>query len=211
MDVLNFFLCFMVVSLSVLSPFINADDICVKKTACRCEFSNGTGIDLKNSALPYFFKTHEYYAGEMDYTLYTFYFHPCFDVKPVIPASENGRFCDLLSGVYRTTTTMTLENATTNSYRLTQEICEYMGDSTRTIFSDDGRAITYLNGPSKITILLVCAQCDDKLQVESMEDPSHIFLNFFSRNACPIHLASPTRTASSTLLNILKFFFFQSF
>ncbi|KAI5646352.1 autophagy-related protein 27 domain-containing protein [Phthorimaea operculella] len=205
MDAFNYLLCFVILSLSVLSSSTNADDVCVQKTACSCEFANGTGIDLKNSAGSSFITTQMYEAEKngsgMDYKLSTYYFHPCFDVKPVVNGTmppENK--CNNALGIYRTANRMTLVNATTNSYQFIQEPCEWLGDSTQIVFSNDGRAITYRNGPSNTTVLLVCAQSEDKLQVESTAEPNNIILNFYTRNACPLQLESAGRSTGSTLL-----------
>lgn len=65
-------------------------DVCVKKSSCVCEFSNGTGIDLSLAVKSTFYTvdTYEINANESQYTFSTFFYHPCFDAlleanKPV--------------------------------------------------------------------------------------------------------------------------------
>jgi hypothetical protein len=60
-----------------------SEDICVKRTPCKCVFSNGTGIDLTPVAKAEFFAAQNFKQTKdgSEYELNKYYFHPCTDTK----------------------------------------------------------------------------------------------------------------------------------
>lgn len=61
---------------------IYGEDVCLKKSACVCEFSNGTGIDLSSASKSTFFsaQTFEVAPATNAIELSTYYYHPCYDI-----------------------------------------------------------------------------------------------------------------------------------
>lgn len=77
---------FIFICIIFLPASIYAQDVCVKKSSCICEFSNGTGIDLTPINKSTFF-TAQTFSSKMNGTqieLSTYYYHPCFDVTLMV-------------------------------------------------------------------------------------------------------------------------------
>ncbi|KAM3962055.1 uncharacterized protein ACR2FA_003948 isoform 1-T1 [Aphomia sociella] len=77
---------------------------------------------------------------------------------------------------------------------------EFLGESDKTYFSNDGRSITYDNDPSNNTILLICSQGDTRLHIYSLDDPHELILSFYSKDACLKQIEEAGRSLGSTLL-----------
>lgn len=72
---LGIFLCY-------LETIASTEDVCVKKGPCSCEFSNGTGIDLSPTANGFAMtQTYELKNEGSQYSLSTYYYHPCYDIQ----------------------------------------------------------------------------------------------------------------------------------
>ncbi|XP_049874858.1 uncharacterized protein LOC126372970 isoform X1 [Pectinophora gossypiella] len=209
---------FVFILLGVVSFSVKAQDVCVQKTACSCEFSNGTGIDLSESAKSSFFTTQIYELRENNtqYELATYYYHPCFDVLPKVNTTVPGSTCNIPLSICRHANIMKPDGNVTGTFKYVEGPYEYMGSSNFTKMSPDGHSIEFANGPSlgkdtnvSSIMLLVCAETDDRLDVYSAEDPRKIVLSFYSRNACLRQIDEVGRSTGSTLLII--FFSFVVF
>lgn len=75
---------------------VNAEDVCVKRSACSCVFPNGTGIDLSPSAKNSVYTSVNTYeskqnGSQLDMSVY--FYHPCYDVTlgadVVTPVANN--------------------------------------------------------------------------------------------------------------------------
>ncbi|KPI92600.1 Cation-dependent mannose-6-phosphate receptor [Papilio xuthus] len=199
----------MLIYFSLLYPLTHAD-VCVKKSSCVCEFSNGTGIDLSSAVKSTFYSvdTFETNADESQYSFSTYLYHPCFDALPITNKSVANNTCTTSLSLCRYKKNLTLNNAK-GTFVFDEGLYEYMGTSNNTEFSADGSSIIYNNGPSSTIVQLVCAEGENKLIVDSLGDPKNIVLRFYSRNACLAKIDEPGRSFGSTLLII--FFSFVVF
>ncbi|CAK1543060.1 unnamed protein product [Leptosia nina] len=193
---LGFLLC-----LSLIN-FARAQDVCVKKGPCTCEFSNGTGIDISPAAKATFYttQTFELKMSGAEYALSTYYYHPCFDIKPSVNSSKPGG-CDSPLSLCRHTDHFNF-NSTINGFVSDGGLYEKMGDTNTSAFSSDGKSIIYSNIPSSTIVMLVCAQTEGDLSVFSLLDPNKIVLAFYSRYACLQTIEESGRSLGSTLLII---------
>ncbi|KPJ06552.1 Cation-dependent mannose-6-phosphate receptor [Papilio machaon] len=199
----------MLIYFSFLYPLTRAD-VCVKKSSCVCEFSNGTGIDLSLAVKSTFYTvdTFEINANESQYTFSTYLYHPCFDALPITNKSAANNTCTTSLSLCRYDRTLTQSN-TTGTFVIDKGLYEYMGTSNNTEFSADGSSIIYHNGPSSTIVRLVCAEGENKLAVDSLSVPKNVVLAFYSRYACLTKIEEPGRSFGSTLLII--FFSFVVF
>lgn len=85
---------FIFICLSLLYTFSFAD-VCVKKSSCICEFSNGTGIDLSLAVKQEFYSAEIYEVknGGAQYALSTYSYHPCFDSLPTVNETAVNNTC----------------------------------------------------------------------------------------------------------------------
>ncbi|XP_045499546.1 uncharacterized protein LOC123697173 [Colias croceus] len=189
--------------LLVISNNVHTQDVCVKKGPCKCEFSNGTGIDLAAAAKATFYttQTFELQMGGAEYVLSTYYYHPCFDVTPSVNSSKPGTGCDSPLSLCRHVDRFNY-NITTNTYVADGGIYEKMGVTNLSDFSSDGKSIIYTNLPSSTIVMLVCAQSEGELNVYSLAEPNKIVLSFYTRHACLTLIEEIGRSLGSTLLII---------
>ncbi|XP_072931139.1 uncharacterized protein [Epargyreus clarus] len=184
-----------------------AQDVCVKKTPCSCEFPNGTGIDLSPIVAiekSTFYTTQSFESKDKDavYELSTYYYHPCVDVKPNVNSTSENDTCGVPLSICRHVNTMKLVNVTAGTYVKDSGTFNFLGQSNVSDFSADGRSIIYPNGPSSTVVMLVCSESANELHVLSLEEPNRIVLSFYSPYACMKQLEQPGRSLGSTLLII---------
>ncbi|XP_050668856.1 cation-dependent mannose-6-phosphate receptor-like [Leptidea sinapis] len=182
---------------------VSAQDVCVKKGPCSCEFSNGTGINLSPLANAAFYSTNTFdlKSEGTQYELSTYYYHPCIDAKPVVNSTKTTDSCGIPLAICRQVDTFNF-NKIISGYVTDGGIYEYMGSSNFSQFSSDGKSIIYMNPPSSTIVMLVCAQTDGELNVISLSDPQKIVLSFYSRYACLTQIEELSRSLGSTLLII---------
>ncbi|VVC94439.1 unnamed protein product [Leptidea sinapis] len=158
---------------------VSAQDVCVKKGPCSCEFSNGTGINLSPLANAAFYSTNTFdlKSEGTQYELSTYYYHPCIDAKPVVNSTKTTDTCGIPLAICRQVDTFNF-NKTISGYVTDGGIYEYMGSSNFSQFSSDGKSIIYMNPPSSTIVMLVCAQTDGELNVISLSDPQKIIEEF---------------------------------
>ncbi|KAM3962056.1 uncharacterized protein ACR2FA_003948 isoform 2-T2 [Aphomia sociella] len=193
-------LIYLIVLFAVELPLIRAEDVCVKRSSCSCVFPNGTGIDLTPTANISFYTavTYQEMQKGMHYRLSTYYFHPCRDFKLPINASDTNR-CNRQLAMCRHVYTFNNVDVKTNTFNSSDNY-EFLGESDKTYFSNDGRSITYDNDPSNNTILLICSQGDTRLHIYSLDDPHELILSFYSKDACLKQIEEAGRSLGSTLL-----------
>ncbi|XP_047507977.1 uncharacterized protein LOC125051595 [Pieris napi] len=200
MTTLNSMFRIVLICFSIISTIIGAQDVCVKKGPCTCEYSNGTGIDLSPAVKATFYttQTYELRMAGAEYALTTYFFHPCFDVTPSVNSTNPGG-CNSPLSLCRQTTHFNY-NATIQGFLSDGGLYEKMGDTNGSTFSADGKSIIYSNIPSSTIVMLVCAQSEGELNVFSLMDPNKIALAFYSRHACLKVIEESGRSLGSTLL-----------
>ncbi|XP_053608364.1 cation-dependent mannose-6-phosphate receptor-like [Plodia interpunctella] len=182
----------------IISSNVAEDVSCVQKSSCVCVFPNGTGIDLTPTVTTSFYKVvfNKLEMKDTQTKLYTYYYHPCYDVKPTFNATDT---CNKPLTLARQTSTFTFVSK--NMYNLSAPFCEYYGSSNKSSFSKDGLSLVYDNNPSDNVVMLMCSEKGkDNLAVYSTEEPDNIVLAFYSRHACLKTLEEPGRSLGSTLL-----------
>lgn len=191
------FLCF-----SFVIYLTKAADVCVKKSACVCEFSNGTGIDISTSNESTFYaaQTYEIKKEGAQILLTTYYFHPCVDILFKSNTTINNTCTDPLSVCRHVDTYEKLGNGS-ELFKKETTSYDFMGKTSVSQFSAEGDSIIYANGPSSTVVLLVCAETDGVLQIYSLVEPNKIVLTFYSKSACLKQIDSG-RSVGSTLLII---------
>ncbi|XP_061718131.1 uncharacterized protein LOC133525768 [Cydia pomonella] len=175
------------ITLLCVLPSVYCKDICVKKTPCRCEFPNGTYIDLTPSANNIAFKTLTSLTprSQDEATLTTYYYHPCHDITMNTLNTKDSitrNNCDKPSALCRHGSVW--NKTRPDTLIKFEEYYEYIGSSNDLEFAEDGSYIKYLNKPSQALVFLVCAESDDQLEIKDLSDPSSLELIFYSRNAC---------------------------
>ncbi|CAG9583161.1 unnamed protein product [Danaus chrysippus] len=194
---LGIFLCY-------LETIASTEDVCVKKGPCSCEFSNGTGIDLSPTATGFAMtQTYELKNDGSQYSLSTYYYHPCYDIQLKINTTKVIGTCGNPLSICRYTRNFDLQNATKDTFKIDDGNYEFMGSSNITQFGADGKSIIYFNGPSSTVVMLICAQTDNRLHIYSLEEPDKIVLAFYSRDACLKQIEELGPSLGTTLLIIL--------
>lgn len=194
--------------ISVYFTCINGQDVCVKKGPCSCVFANGTGIDLAPTSKSTTFFTATNFATKMEgkqYELSTYYYHPCVDMLPPVNKTTANDTCDKALAICRHVSTFQLVNVTANDFHMDNAgISSYLGSVNDSTFSANGNSIIYKNPPSETIVLLVCAETDDQLHIDSLAEPDKLLLKFYSRAACLKTITNPDegRSFGSTLLII---------
>ncbi|XP_063385214.1 uncharacterized protein LOC134671317 [Cydia fagiglandana] len=184
MDESAYFPRLVLITLLCMLPSIYCKDVCAKKTPCRCEFPNGTYIDLTPSAKNIPFKSLTSYElrSRGEARLNTFYYHPCHDIMMDIKDSPTWNTCDIASAVCWQYSLW--NNTLPDTLTKFQERYYYMGSSDYSELAEDGSYIKYRSQPSHTLVFLVCAESDDRLEIKDLSNPSTIELIFYSRNAC---------------------------
>ncbi|CAH2041490.1 unnamed protein product, partial [Iphiclides podalirius] len=131
-----------------------------------------------------------------------YFYHPCFDALPTTTEPAVNNTCTTSLSLCRYVRTMNKLNTTEDTFKIDSKIYEFMGTSNNTEFNSDGHSIIYHNGPSSTEVLLICAQVDGELQVNSTAEPNNVVLSFYSRYACLKQIEEPGRSLGSTLLII---------
>ncbi|XP_063828861.1 uncharacterized protein LOC135078205 [Ostrinia nubilalis] len=205
MAVISNIIGFAFVYLVFLGPFGCKADTCAQKGPCSCVYPNGTGIDLSPSVLPQGFyqvqgfKTFYNASVVSLYELDTYYFHPCADVSLNVSRFSCNRPMSMYREVYKLN--KTAGAGIGSMFNLSYTNCEFLGNKEDVNFTS-GPSISFRNGPSTTTILLICSEGDSRLQIYSLTEPNAVILAFYSKDACLKQIEEPGRSFGSTLLII---------
>ncbi|XP_045451751.1 uncharacterized protein LOC123660762 [Melitaea cinxia] len=196
--------CHLFVSHVFLLKTVYAQDVCVSKGPCSCEYPNGTGIDLSPTVKGTFYSTQSYKVKNngTQFELSTYYYHPCSDVMLPINDTASNNSCDKPLSICRYKNVFDLTNQTEKLYKKDGGNYEFLGKTNGSHFTPDGKSIYYFNGPSSTIVTLVCAETDDELHLLSTVDPDNIVLTLYSRRACLTLIEEEGRSFGSTLLII---------
>lgn len=189
---------------------IYGEDVCLKKSACVCEFSNGTGIDLSSASKSTFFsaQTFEVAPATNAIELSTYYYHPCYDILLKPNSTTVNNTCTVPTAICRHREVLHAVDGTPDTYKKDLNVYDLIGNTDKSVFSAKGDAVVYTHGPSNTTVLLICSLSDGELQIFSLAEPNNLVLAFYSQSACLKQIDSG-RSVGSTLLII--FFSFVVF
>lgn len=189
-----------------LSIFSDDFDKCIKQSACKCEFENGTGIDLSPSAGSIFYSADSVKPHAKGWEINTYFFHPCSDASLAINTTELSGTCKDPISVCRHRLNVTSTPTDLTMYTVVNKPYEGMGAIKEVAFTNDGRSLIYQNGPSTTTVLLVCTTASsNKLTIFSEEDPRNIELAYYSPDACMKEFEDAHQRSVGSILLIIFF------